>query len=146
MNSDNENECTFPYSTFKVEEYKVSLFFWIRWHLRDIWAFWHCMTCKRGFRYLHEITISQRACIFLKWGLIQKIKAPYFLQLLKLKKEKCTHFHDQSSSWWVMLIVLFHGDTRKPLRSHKRQKAHISLKWRQIKKIKALYFLQLLTH
>ena len=27
MNSDHENECTFPSSTFKVEENKVPLFF-----------------------------------------------------------------------------------------------------------------------
>ena len=80
-------------------------------------------TCKGVFWYHQEITKWQRAYISLKWCLIQKIKALYFLQLWKLKKEKCTHFHDLSSSWWVMVILLFHENTRKPLRSHKMTKS-----------------------
>ena len=77
------------------------------------------MTCKGVSQYLHEITKWQGAHISLKLCLIQKIKKIYLLQLWKLKREKCTHFHDRSWSWGVMVILLFHEDTGKPLRSHK---------------------------
>ena len=87
---------------------------------------------------------DKRAYIPFKWCLIQKIKALYNLQLLKLKKEKCTHFYDQSSYWWFRIILSFHKDTENPSEVTNWQKAHIFLKWHQIKKLKALYFLQLL--
>ena len=64
---------------------------------------------------LSEVTKWQNAHISLKWCWIQKIKALYFLQLWKLKKRKCTYFRDQRSTWWVMIILLFHEDTGHPI-------------------------------
>ena len=64
---------------------------------------------------LSEVTKWQKAHISLKWCWIKKIKALYFLQLWKLKKGKCTYFLDQRSTWWAMIILLFHEDTRHPI-------------------------------
>ena len=120
MNSDQKNYCTFHSSTLKVEENKVSFFGSdVIWWRYDLFYFFDL---RKVFRYLHEITKSQIAYISLKWCQIQKIKTRYFLHLQKLNKEKCTYFHDQSLSWWVMVILWFHENTRKSLRRHKMKK------------------------
>ena len=94
--------------------------------------------------YPSQVTKWQKAHISLKWPLIEKIRALYFLQLSKLKIRKCTYFHDQRPTWLIMINLLFNEETGFPSQVTKSQKAHISFKLPLIKKIKALSFLQLL--
>ena len=65
-----------------------------------------------------QVTKWQKAHISLKWPLIEKIRALYFLQLWK-----CAYFHDQSPTWLVMVILLFHEGARKLITSHKTTKS-----------------------
>ena len=127
----------------KLKKIKYLYFFYQTSFEGDISSLSFCDFMKISETPLKVIK-CKKAHISLKWRLIQKIKALYFLQLQKLKNEKCSHFYDQSSFWWVMVILSFHEIPENPSKVTKWQKAHISFKWRQIQKIGVLYFLQLL--
>ena len=57
----------------------------------------------------HKITKSQYLS-FMTYN--PKNRRIYFLQHWKLEEQKCTYFHDQRSSWWVMVILCFHEDIK----------------------------------
>ncbi len=119
MLSDPKNKDTLFSSSFKVEETKVYLILWSEVNLVSYdyfvvsWRYW-TTTHKQNYKIL----ISHLNDFWSK-----KIKALYFLQLWKLKKLKCTYFHNQRSTWWVMTIFILHEDTKQPLTSNKMTKS-----------------------
>ena len=54
ITSDLKNEVTFFFK-FNSLRKQCAFIFYIRCHLREIWAFCHFVTCEGGFWYLHEI-------------------------------------------------------------------------------------------
>ena len=95
------------------------------------------------FWYLHKLQNYHNSP---GWTLVMKMSALFILQLLKLKKIKCLYFLDQMSFDGEMTFFKFFDlweVFRYLCEITKSQRAYISLKWYQIQKIKALYFLHL---
>ena len=95
----------------------------IRHFITEIWASSYFVISDLLIDLRSYIKISQKAFISVIWCRIKKIMALYFLQLWKLEKQKCFYFQDQSSSWWVMVILLFHEGAGKLITSHKTTKS-----------------------
>ena len=101
MTSDHENKCTFISPTFKVEEYKVSLFFSQTSYYWDISFLWILNICP----FVHyQITYHKTTkCLYLRYMMSdEKNKGTLFPSTLKVGKIKVHLF-----SWLEFILVSY---------------------------------------
>ena len=98
-----ENKITFDPSTLKVGILKVHLFFPLEvlWRSYDIFVFFYFINL------LMNIRKRQNRHNSFMWLCMAKIRTHLFLQLWKLKKEKCPYFFPKGSYEEVMTILSF---------------------------------------
>ena len=103
-------------------------YFWIKVNLSKIWSFCHFVTCE----WLPGIFMKpQNGHNSPGLPLIMKISAFLFHQHSKLKKIKCSHFHDQRSASWVMTIFGFMKtpDIHHKSKNHKMNIYYFTFGW-----------------